>query len=127
MGLRGLLNRLSVPVEQLDEQRLREFCAGRQDAVPIGAVTPRAEVTVVGEVTSVRFVPRGGTAWLEATVSDGRDRMVAMWTGRRRLRGLEPGRRLLLAGRASQTGPGGRMVLMNPRYDLLPFGGGPGQ
>ncbi|HEX6425056.1 MAG TPA: OB-fold nucleic acid binding domain-containing protein [Acidimicrobiales bacterium] len=124
MGLRSRLHRLSVPVEQLDEERLRAFCAGRPDAVPIGEVRPRALVTVVGEVTSVRFVPRAGTAWLEVTVSDGRDRMVAMWTGRRRLRGVEPGRRLLLAGRASATGPGGRMLLINPRYELLPLGAG---
>ena len=124
MGLRNLLHRLSVPIEDLDEQRLRDFCAGRADAVPIGAVSPRTLVTVVGEVTSVRFVPRAGTAWLEVTISDGRDRMVAMWTGRRRLRGVEPGRRLLLAGRASATGPGGRMLLINPRYELLPLGAG---
>ena len=124
MGLRNLLHRLAVPIEELDEQRLRDFCAGRADAVPIGAVVPRTLVTVVGEVTSVRLVPRAGTAWLEATISDGRDRMVAMWTGRRRLRGVEPGRRLLLAGRASATGPGGRMLLMNPRYELLPLGAG---
>ena len=78
MGLRNLLHRLSVPIEELDEQRLRDFCAGRADAVPIGAVVPRTLVTVVGEVTSVRLVPRAGTAWLEATISDGRDRMVAM-------------------------------------------------
>ena len=48
MGLRNLLHRLSVPIEELDEQRLRDFCAGRADAVPIGAVSPRTLVTVVG-------------------------------------------------------------------------------
>lgn len=119
MGLRSLLHRLSVPVEELDEERLREFCERQPDVVPIGAVGARELATVVGEVTSVRIVPKVGTPWLEVTVSDGRDRLVAMWTGRRRLRGVEPGRRLVLSGRASTAGPGGRKLLMNPRYELL--------
>lgn len=120
MGLRGMLHRLSTPVEELDEERLREFCERQPDVVPIAAVRAREEAGVVGEVTSVRMVPKVGSPWLEVTISDGRDRMVAMWTGRRRLAGVEPGRRLVLAGRASATGPGGRMLLMNPRYELLP-------
>ena len=119
MGVRDVLRRLSTPVEELDEERLREFCQTRPDAVPIADVEPRQSVTVVGEISSIRVVPEGGTSWLEVTVSDGRDRLVAMWTGRRRLPGLEPGRRLVLSGRASATGAGGRMLLMNPSYELL--------
>lgn len=118
-GFRGLLHRLSTPVEELDEERLREFCRRQPNVVPIGGVKARELATVVGEVTSVRIVPKAGTSWLEVTVSDGRDRLVVMWTGRRRLPGMEPGRRLVLSGRASATGPGGRMLVMNPRYELL--------
>ena len=119
MGVRDVLRRLSTPVEELDEERLREFCQTHSDAVPIAAVEPRQSVTVVGEISSIRVVPEGGTVWLEVTVSDGRGRLVAMWTGRRRLPGVEPGRRLVLSGRASATGAGGRMLLMNPSYELL--------
>jgi hypothetical protein len=119
MGVREILRGLSTPMEDLDEERLREFCSGHPGAVPIGQVRPREPVTVVGEVVSVRVVPKAGTSWLEATVSDGSDRIVVRWTGRRRLPGVEPGRRLVLTGRASATGPGGRMLVMNPRYELL--------
>jgi RecG-like helicase len=119
MGLRDVLHRLSTPLEELDEERLREFCQSQPDVIAIGAVRAREPATVVGEVTSVRIVPKAGTSWLEVTVSDGRDRLVAKWTGRRRLPGVEPGRRLVLSGRVSATGPGGRMLLMNPSYELL--------
>jgi hypothetical protein len=118
MSVRDRLRRLSTPAHELDEARLREFCAGHPEAVPIGQVEARALVTVVGEVASVRVVPEAGATWLEVTISDGRDRLVAMWTGRRRLPGVEPGRRLILSGRASATGAGRRMLMMNPTYEL---------
>jgi RecJ-like exonuclease len=119
MGFRKHLQRLTSRVEVLDEERLREFCSNRPGVVPIRDVHARQLVTVVGEIVSVRVVPKVGTSWLEVTVSDGSDRMAAMWTGQRRLPGVEPGRRLVLSGRASATGPGGRMMVMNPRYELL--------
>lgn len=119
MGIRDQLQRLTTPAEVLDEERLREFCANRPGVVPIHEVRARQIVTVVGEIVSVRVVPKVGTSWLEVTLSDGSHRMAAMWTGRRRLPGVEPGRRLVVSGRASATGPGGRMLLMNPRYELL--------
>lgn len=119
MGFRDQLQRLTTPAEVLDEERLREFCSNRPDVVPIRNVHARQLVTVVGEVVSVRVVPKVGTSWLEVTLSDGSDRMVAMWTGQRRLPGIEPGRRLVVSGRASAIGPGGRMLVMNPRYELL--------
>jgi hypothetical protein len=119
MGVRDLLHRLRTPVHEHDEERLRAFCAAYADAVPIGDVLPRQQVTIVGEVASVRIVPRAATAWLEVTLTDGSDRAVAMWTGRRRVAGVTPGRRMMVSGRALPSGPGGRMVLLNPLYELL--------
>lgn len=119
MGFRHHLQRLATRTEALDEERLRDFCSTRPGVVPIRDVNARQLVTVVGEVVSVRVVPKVGTSWLEATLSDGSDRMVTMWTGQRRLPGIEPGRRLVVSGRASATGPGERMLVMNPRYELL--------
>lgn len=119
MGLRQHLQDLTVSPQAQDERRLREFCTHHPGVVPIGDVAARQAATVVAEVASVRLVPKGGTSWLEVTVSDGTDRMVIMWTGRRRLPGVEPGRRLVFSGTASAIGPGGRMLMMNPRYELL--------
>jgi hypothetical protein len=77
-------------------------------------------VTAVGEISSLRIVPRKDkTKWLEASLTDGTGTLVAMWTGRRRIAGIRPGQRLLVQGRCSPTGPGGRMMMYNPLYELL--------
>ena len=119
MALKNFLHRLTAPVEVLDEEQLREFCTTRPGVVPIDQVVAREPSTVVGEISSVRIVPKAGAPWLEVTVSDGTGKLVAMWTGRRRIAGIKPGQRLVLTGRPSATGPGGRLLIYNPRYELL--------
>lgn len=119
MALKKLLHKLTAPVEVLDEERLREFCATRAGVVPIGDAVPREPATVVGEISSVRIVTKAKTPWLEVTVSDGSGKLLAMWTGRRRIAGIKPGQRLVLTGRPSPAGPGGRLLLYNPLYELL--------
>ena len=104
MGIRTLLQRLSTPVEALDAEQLRAFCAERGQ-VSIRDIAPRTEVTVVGEISSVRVVPRSGSPWLEATMSDGDESLVVMWTGRRSIAGITPGKRLAVKGRALPIGP----------------------
>ena len=121
MALKSRLKRLTTPVGQLDRERLRDYCAKVECAVPIGEVRPRQEVTVVGEITSIRIVPRpDGSPWLEASINDGTGCLVAMWTGRTRIAGVSSGRRLMVSGRgAAAGGSGRRLVIYNPRYELL--------
>ncbi|MBW3614282.1 MAG: OB-fold nucleic acid binding domain-containing protein [Actinobacteria bacterium] len=120
MALKKFLHKLTASVEELDEEQLREFCASRAGVIPIKDVEPRCACTVVGEIVSVRIVRRsGGVPWLEVTISDGTGKMVAMWTGRRRIAGIKPGQRVVVSGRPSPAGPGGRLLLFNPRYELL--------
>jgi len=120
MALKNLLHKLRTPVDVLDEELLREFCAGRPGVVAIGTATAREPITIVGEIASVRIVNKpGGAPWLEVTVTDGTAKLVAMFTGRRRIAGIKPGQRLVLTGRASATGPGGRLLIYNPLYELL--------
>ena len=120
MGLRSFAKRLSTPVSDLDAEKLRAFCVDHGHAVAIADLPPRTEVTVVGEISSVRIVPHDGSPWLEATISDGQDSIIAMWTGRRSIAGVSPGKRLVISGRAMPIRPGGkRMKLMNPTYELL--------
>ena len=119
MALKNFLHRLTASVEELDEEQLREFCTARPGVVAIGDVVPRQPTTVVGEISSVRIVRKAGAPWLEVTVSDGTGKLVAMWTGRRKIAGITPGRRLMVNGRGASTGPGGRLMLINPRYELL--------
>lgn len=119
MALKNLLHKLTAPVEVLDEEQLREFCTARPGVEPIADVVPRQPSTVVGEISSVRIVPKQGAPWLEVTISDGTGKLVAMWTGRRRIAGIKPGQRLVVTGRPTPTGPGGRLMLYNPLYELL--------
>ena len=119
MVLKKLLQRLTTPVSELDQRRLREFCAGQADVTPISELRPRQEGAVVGEITSLRIVPREGSPWLEATINDGTGSLVVMWTGRRHIAGVAPGKRLVVSGRGSPYGKQGRLRLLNPRYELL--------
>ena len=120
MELRRAWKRLRAPVRELDRERLRQFCGSCEHAVPIAEVEPRSEVTVAGEVTCVAVVPRpDGAPWLEATVNDGTGALTVLWTGRRRIAGVRPGQRMLVSGRPMPKGRGGRLLLYNPRYELL--------
>ena len=120
MALRGKLSGLRTPVAEHDRARLRDFCASIPGTVPIAEVEPRMFATVVGEITSVRIVPKADSSpWLEATIKDGTGAMVAMWTGRRRMPGIRTGRRLKISGRGAPSGVGGRLKVLNPDYELL--------
>lgn len=120
MGIKDRLRQLTTPVSELDEQSLRQFCRDQPATTPIDEAEEREMVRVAGEIASLRLVPRpNGSPWLEATITDGTGSMVALWTGRRRIPGVVPGRRLVVSGRGSKTGPGGRLLIYNPEYELF--------
>jgi hypothetical protein len=119
MPFKKMLHRLTTPMNELDKEKLQEFCAGHGSCLPIGDVPARQEVNMVGEITTVRIVPRAGSPSLEATISDGTGTMTAVWMGRRRIAGVAPGRRLVIRGRGAPMAPSGRLLFYNPRYELL--------
>lgn len=122
MALKDALKRFAPKsVSELDRDRLRKFCSQVEGATCIGDCQARKEVTVVGEITNVRIVPRpdGGSPWLEATVKDGTGSLVVMWTGRTHIAGVVAGRRLTITGRGAPQGRNGRLLVLNPRYQLL--------
>ena len=119
MGIRTLLQRLSTPVEAVDAENLRAYCA-QKGQMAIRDIPPRTEVTVVGQISSIRLVPHGDSPWLEVTMSDGDESLVVMWTGRRAIAGVSPGKRLVVKGRALPVARGSqRLKMMNPSYELL--------
>jgi RecG-like helicase len=117
VGLKDLAKRLTSSVEDLDKARLQTRYEGL-DLTHIGECPTRRPVRVGGEVTAMQVVPRAGSPWLEVTISDGSGRAIAMFTGRRRIGGLEPGRGVLLEGVCRKER--NRTVLLNPAYTLLP-------
>ncbi|HEV7887586.1 MAG TPA: OB-fold nucleic acid binding domain-containing protein [Acidimicrobiales bacterium] len=119
MALKKVFQRFTQPMQEIDHARLREFACAVQGAVDIAAAEPRQELTLAGQIKYVRIVPRpDGSPWLEATVDDGTGSITVLWTGRKKIPGVRPGQRVVIKGRGAPTGPGGRLLIYNPRYEL---------
>ena len=118
MGVKDLMNRLTKPVEEHDREKLVQFCSRLEGCQPCDHLQPRTMARVVGEVSSVRIVPRAGAPSLEVAVTDGRGTVTAVFFGRKKLAGLTPQRRVVLEGMVAPLG--NRMFMYNPVYELLP-------
>ena len=116
MGVRNFVKRVGQSTEDSDRVRLTAFC-DTLGVTPLDALPLRTPVRFAGEVTSLRIVPRAGAPAIEATVKDGRGSAVAVFLGRGRIRGLTPGRRLILEGVV--LAEGNEQVTYNPAYELL--------
>lgn len=103
-----------------DDLRADELLTSVEElgATPVAACGSRTKVQVAGTLRSVTLRPRAGTPALEAELWDGSGAVTLVWLGRRRIVGIEPGRRLLARGRLATFG--GRCQIFNPTYDLLP-------
>lgn len=71
---------------------------------------------MAGTLRTVTLRPRGGNPALEAELYDGTGVVNLVWLGRRRIAGIEPGRKLRAEGLVSVQD--GRKVIFNPRYEL---------
>jgi len=109
--------RLAPSTAELDRHRLQDRYSGL-DITNIGDVVLRVPARLGGEVQGLKVVPRSGSSSLEVTVGDGSGRAVAVFLGRRSLPGVTPGRGLVIEGVPRKEG--GRCVLLNPAYTLLP-------
>jgi hypothetical protein len=99
-------------------ERLRGRFRG-VDAAPIESMPCRRPARVAGEVKRIRVAPRGGTPSLEVVVCDGTGDVVALFTGRRSIPGIDHGRSMILEGVGRDER--GRRVMLNPVYELLPI------
>ena len=118
MGLRDRARKKFAPsVAELDRTRLQDRYRGL-DITSICDVPLRRPARLGGEVQGLRVVPRSGSSSLEVTVTDGSGPAVAVFLGRRSLPGGAPGVGVVLEGVPRKEG--GRCVLMNPAYTLLP-------
>lgn len=81
---------------------------------------PYVACRVVGVVERVRIDPASG--WLQATITDGTDEVVARWFIRRPTPELAavPGRGVALEGTAL-VGDDGELILIEPALQTLPF------
>jgi hypothetical protein len=84
---------------------------------PIADLAPRHRATVCGTLRSVTLRPRAGVPALEAALYDGSGTINVIWLGRRRIGGIEPGRRIRVEGMVTHCD--GELALFNPRYELV--------
>ncbi|HVU92510.1 MAG TPA: OB-fold nucleic acid binding domain-containing protein [Jatrophihabitans sp.] len=115
----SLLNRLTASASRLDAHELQEQVEQRR-CVPLRELKPGGCVEVVGRLRSVVYTPSETVPTLEAELFDGSDSVALVWLGRRRITGIEPGRRIAARGRVGSHN--GQKAIYNPWYELLQSG-----
>jgi len=116
MGLRDLVKRLTLTIEELDAARLQDRYTGL-GLTELADMPLRTPVRVGGEIKRIRLVPVASVPTVELTVSDGTGEVVAVFLGRRTIGGVHTGRGVLLEGVARPRA--GRPQMVNPAYTLL--------
>lgn len=116
---RRALSRWTSSTEELEADELHEQST-RRGCAAVAELTPRTWCTVSGTLRTVTLRPRAGIPALVADLYDGTGTLRLVWLGRRRIPGIQPGRELIVSGRAAQED--GQLVIFNPRYTLLPAG-----
>ncbi len=114
--LKNLRRRLGQTVEELDDERVLNRIA-ELGVQRIADAPTRTSVLLAGEVQGLQVVPRAGSASLEVTIGDGSGRAVAVFTGRRRLGGVDCGRRIVIEGVTRSER--GRLLVVNPAYTIV--------
>jgi hypothetical protein len=111
------LARLALDDDQLASQALQGECA-QVGATAVTSCRKGEPVRVAGTLRAVTLRPRAGAPTLEAELYDGTGSVLLVWLGRRRIRGIECGRRLVARGRLTELD--GRPTIYNADYELQP-------
>jgi hypothetical protein len=104
-----------------EDQEAKDLQTSVRDvgATPICNCAPGQPATVSGVLRSVTLRPREGVPAVEAELFDGSGKILLVWLGRRRIRGVDPGRSIVVHGRITCTLD--RPAIFNPRYELRPL------
>ena len=102
MGLLDPFRRFLRRMAESDELRYAEEIRAWAESVPgsvrIAEASARSRVKLAGVVRRITVRPLEGHESLEAILSDGTGEVTVMWMGRRTIRGLSLGTRLVVAG-----------------------------
>jgi hypothetical protein len=111
------LNRL-LPSREAELASLEQEQALALGGTPIGQLEAHQAAQVCGTVRAVTMRPRSGVPALEAEIFDGTGSIVLFWLGRRRVLGVNPGRRIRAQGMVAVLD--GQLAIYNPNYELIP-------
>jgi hypothetical protein len=113
--LRRAIHRLTADEHEVMSEDLRSEVTAA-GAEPVSACQIGEPVCVAGTLRQVVLRPLAGVPTLEAELYDGTGTVTLVWLGRRRIRGLDPGRSLIARGRLTQRD--GKPTVFNPSYEL---------
>jgi len=113
--LRRALHRLTVDEHEVMSETLRSETQAA-GAEPVSGCQIGEPVCVAGTLRAVVLRPLAGVPTLEAELYDGTGTVILVWLGRRRIRGLDPGRSLVARGRLTMRD--GKPTVFNPSYEL---------
>jgi RecG-like helicase len=116
---RRALSRLTADEMELESRELRHE-ASSAGATHVSQCSVGAPVCVAGALRTVVLRPRAGVPTLEAELYDGTGTVTLIWLGRRRIRGIDPGRSVVVHGRLTRQD--GRATIFNPAYELRASG-----
>lgn len=114
-----MVRRIGASLGKTKSQQEAEALQGAATAVgatPISRCVGGQESTVAGVLRSVTLRPRDNVPAVEADLYDGSGHVRLVWLGRRQIRGITPGRSIVVTGRitCNETDP----TIFNPRYEL---------
>jgi hypothetical protein len=113
--LRRALHRLTADEHELQREELQSQNA-EAGAEAVERCQVGEPVCLAGTLQAVVLRPLAGVPTLEAELYDGTGTVTLVWLGRRRIRGIDPGRSLVARGRL--TVKDGRKTVFNPAYEL---------
>lgn len=117
MILRKAMRKVLASQEALTADEERHSAAAQAGCAAVGDVPNRTRARVTGVLRSVVLRPREGVPTVEAELYDGSGSLDLVWLGRRRILGVEPGRRAMFEGLVCEIH--GRRTMFNPKYELL--------
>ena len=113
------LTRLTADTDVLESASLQTEVASA-GATAVAMCSVGVPVRIAGTLRVVMLRPLAGVPTLEAELYDGSGTVTLVWLGRRRIRGIDPGRALVAHGRLTRRE--GQPTLYNPSYELRPTG-----
>jgi RecG-like helicase len=120
MGLVERVRRSLRRMAESDEQRLAEEIQAWAATVPgttrIADAPRRSRAKVAGVVRRITVRPVEGYESLEALLSDGTGELEVVWMGRRSIRGLSLGSRVVVDGVVGETR--GQLRMVNPTFEF---------
>lgn len=120
--LKNLRRQLLQTPEEEQAPKIREWCRQIPGVEQIADCRPRTRQKVAGVVESIKLTPQNNTCMLEVQIYDGTDEIVGVWYGRRKIPGVDLGRRIALEGTIADAGDSRdvELQIINPAYELLP-------